>query len=113
LKSSVVPLPLDLELTEAVLMENSDRCIESLHTLRSWGVQIAIDDFGSGYSSLRYLARLPIDILKIDMAFVHAMPKSPENMAIVSSIISLAHALRFATVAEGVETEEQRKLLQL
>ena len=56
---------------------------------------------------------MPIDMLKIDMAFIHAMHKSPENMAIVSSVISLAHALRFRTVAEGVETDEQRKLLRL
>ncbi len=70
---------LDIELTEAVLMEEVDRCIESLHMLRQWGIRVAIDDFGSGYSSLRYIARLPIDVLKIDMAFIHAMPKSPDN----------------------------------
>jgi diguanylate cyclase (GGDEF)-like protein len=104
---------LDIELTEAVLMEQADRCIESLNTLRKWGVRVAIDDFGSGYSSLRYIARLPIDTLKIDMAFVHAMTKSPDNMGIVSSVISLAHGLRLKTVAEGVETEEQRNLLRL
>jgi diguanylate cyclase (GGDEF)-like protein len=113
LTSASFPLPLDLELTEAVLMDNTDGCIETLQAVRKMGVQIAIDDFGTGYSSLRYLARLPIDVLKIDMAFIHAMTKTPENMAIVSSIISLAHALRFRTVAEGVESEEQRKLLQL
>ncbi len=108
------PLPgLDIELTEAVLLEQIERCIESLHTLRQWGIRVAIDDFGSGYSSLRYIARLPIDVLKIDMAFIHAMPKSPDNMAIVSSVISLAHGLRLKTVAEGVETEEQRNLLRL
>ncbi len=104
---------LDIELTEAVLMEQVERCIESLHTLRQWGIRVAIDDFGSGYSSLRYIARLPIDVLKIDMAFIHAMPKSPDNMAIVSSVISLAHGLRLKTVAEGVETREQRNLLRL
>ena len=104
---------LDIELTEAVLMEQADQCIESLRTIRTWGARVAIDDFGSGYSSLRYLARLPVDVLKIDMAFIHAMNKSPDNMAIVSSIISLAHGLRFTTVAEGVETEEQRALLRL
>jgi diguanylate cyclase (GGDEF)-like protein len=113
MRSPGIPPPIDVELTEAVLMDNTDRCIESLDTMRKWGVQVAIDDFGTGYSSLRYLARLPIDALKIDMSFVHAMPRSPENMAIVSTIISLAHALRFTTVAEGVETEEQRKLLRL
>ena len=104
---------LDVELTEAVLLEQADLCIESLHTLREWGVRVAIDDFGSGYSSLRYIARLPIDALKIDMAFIHAMPKGPDHMAIVSSIIALAHGLGLKTVAEGVETEEQRNLLRL
>ena len=108
-----IPPLLDIELTEAVLMEQADRCIESLHTLREWGVRVAIDDFGSGYSSLRYIARLPIDALKIDMAFIHAMPKGPDHMAIVSSIISLAHGLGLKTIAEGVETEEQRNLLRL
>lgn len=104
---------IDIELTEAVLMEQPEQCIESLHLLRQWGIRVAIDDFGSGYSSLRYIAKLPLDILKIDMAFIHDMPKSPDNMAIVSSVISLAHGLRLKTVAEGVETEEQRNLLRL
>jgi predicted signal transduction protein with EAL and GGDEF domain len=73
----------------------------------------AIDDFGTGYSSLRYLAHLPIDVLKIDRSFVTAMTNNADDMAIVSSIISLAHGLDLNVVAEGVETEEQHKLLQL
>jgi EAL domain-containing protein (putative c-di-GMP-specific phosphodiesterase class I) len=77
------------------------------------GVCVAIDDFGTGYSSLRYLARLPIDTLKIDRSFVMAMTENADDMAIVASIISLAHGLDLNVVAEGVETEEQRKLLRL
>jgi diguanylate cyclase (GGDEF)-like protein len=108
------PAPgIDVELTEAMLMEQPEQCIQSLQTLRQWGIKVAIDDFGSGYSSLRYIARLPIDALKIDMAFVHAMTKEADNMAIVSTVISLAHGLRLKTIAEGVETEEQRNLLRL
>ena len=77
------------------------------------GVCVAIDDFGTGYSSLRYLAHLPIDALKIDRSFVMAMTENADDMAIVSSIISLAHGFDLKVVAEGVETAEQQKLLQL
>ncbi|MEP7247018.1 MAG: EAL domain-containing protein [Gammaproteobacteria bacterium] len=76
-------------------------------------MRVAIDDFSTGYSSLRYLVQLPINVLKIDRSFVDAMTRRPDDMAIVSSIISLAQGLRFTTVAEGVETQEQRNLLRL
>jgi EAL domain-containing protein (putative c-di-GMP-specific phosphodiesterase class I) len=105
--------PLDIEITESVLLENTEEIIYKLSCIRSMGVQIAIDDFGTGYSSLRYLAHLPIDTLKIDRSFVTAMTDDADDMAIVSSIIALAHGLDFKVVAEGVETEEQRKLLRL
>src|ERR1700722_844176 len=105
--------PLDIEITEGVLLEKTDEVINKLHWIRSMGVQVAIDDFGTGYSSLRYLARLPIDTLKIDRSFVTAMTEDADDMAIVSSIIALAHGLDLNVVAEGVETEEQRKLLRL
>ena len=105
--------PLDIEITEGVLLEKTEDVINKLHWIRSMGVQVAIDDFGTGYSSLRYLAHLPIDTLKIDRSFVTAMTEDADDMAIVSSIIALAHGLDLNVVAEGVDTEEQRKLLRL
>ena len=105
--------PLDIEITEGVLLEKTEEVIDKLHWIRSMGVQVAIDDFGTGYSSLRYLAHLPIDTLKIDRSFVTAMTEDADDMAIVSSIIALAHGLDLNVVAEGVDTEEQRKLLRL
>ncbi|MBI3045641.1 MAG: EAL domain-containing protein [Betaproteobacteria bacterium] len=104
---------IDIEITESMLMEDIEGCIEKLKTVRSFGHSIAVDDFGTGYSSLSYLARLPINSLKIDRSFVTQMPKGPEQMAIVSTVISLARALNFKVVAEGVETEEQANLLRL
>jgi EAL domain-containing protein (putative c-di-GMP-specific phosphodiesterase class I) len=104
---------LDIEITEGVLLEKSEEVIQKLNEIRHMGVRVAIDDFGTGYSSLRYLAHLPIDTLKIDRSFVTAMTNNADDMAIVSSIISLAHGLDLNVVAEGVETEEQQKLLRL
>jgi EAL domain-containing protein (putative c-di-GMP-specific phosphodiesterase class I) len=77
------------------------------------GVHISVDDFGTGYSSLSYLAKLPVNELKIDRSFVITMTGSPESMAIVSTILSLARALGLQVVAEGVETDEQSRLLKL
>jgi PAS domain S-box-containing protein/diguanylate cyclase (GGDEF)-like protein len=104
---------LKLEITESVLMENLERNAAALAQIRALGVDIAIDDFGTGYCSLAYLAKLPVTSLKIDRTFVNGMTEGPEGMAIVSSIIALAHALRLRVVAEGVETEEQARLLRL
>ena len=77
------------------------------------GVSIAIDDFGTGFSSLSYLAKLPVDTLKIDRSFVIDMTAGPQGLALVSTIITLAHSLKLKVVAEGVETEEQSRLLRL
>jgi diguanylate cyclase (GGDEF)-like protein/PAS domain S-box-containing protein len=104
---------LELEITESVIMDDVKRNIASLQTIRDLGVTIAIDDFGTGFSSLSYLAKLPVDTLKIDRAFVVDMTASPEGLALVSTIINLAHALGRKVVAEGVETEEQSRLLRL
>lgn len=107
------PCTLDLEITESMLIEDIDTNISTLNEVRGLGVGIAIDDFGTGYSSLSYIARLPADSLKIDRSFVADVGVSPQAVAIVSSIISLARNLDMEIVTEGVETEEQAHLLSL
>jgi EAL domain-containing protein (putative c-di-GMP-specific phosphodiesterase class I) len=104
---------LELEITESVIMADVRFSIESLRAIRALGVGIAIDDFGTGFSSLSYLARLPVHTLKIDRSFVIDMTLSAEGLALVSAIINLAHSLRLNVVAEGVETEEQSRLLRV
>ena len=104
---------LDIEVTESLLMDDIGKSMSILQSLRDLGCKIAIDDFGTGYSSLNYLARLPVDTIKIDQSFVAVMTESPETMGLVTNIINLAHSLSLQTVAEGVEEEEQMKLLRL
>jgi len=104
---------IDIEITESMLMEDIGGSIAKLKEIQAMGLRVAIDDFGTGYSSLSYLARLPINSLKIDRSFVVQMQETPEQMAIVSTVISLARALNLKVVAEGVETEEQANLLRL
>jgi EAL domain-containing protein (putative c-di-GMP-specific phosphodiesterase class I) len=94
-------------------MEDVRFSIASLRSIRALGVSIAIDDFGTGFSSLSYLTRLPVHTLKIDRSFIIDMAVGPEGMALVSTIISLAHSLKLNVVAEGVETEEQSHLLRV
>lgn len=103
---------LELEITESLLMKDVEGCIAKLKILRDLGVSIAIDDFGTGYSSLAYLSKLPVNALKIDRSFVDGMLRSDEYMSIVSTIISLAHAMKIKVVAEGVETPEQLNVLR-
>src|SRR6202521_2051818 len=98
----------DLEITESLIMEDTEASIQKMRELRTAGVQIFMDDFGTGYSSLSQLAKLPLDALKIDRAFIAGMAENAEAMVIVSTIITLAHALKIDVVAEGVKTEEQR-----
>jgi EAL domain-containing protein (putative c-di-GMP-specific phosphodiesterase class I) len=104
---------LELEITESLIMEDVKHNIASLQAIRAMGVSIAIDDFGTGFSSLSYLAKLPVDTLKIDRSFVIDMTTGPQGLALVSTVISLAHSLKLKVVAEGVETEEQSRLLRL
>ena len=104
---------LELEITESMVMGNIDHGIASLQAIRAMGVTIALDDFGTGFSSLSYLACLPIDTLKIDRSFINDMDGTPEGLALVSTIITLARSLRHKVVAEGVETAEQARLLRL
>jgi len=104
---------LDLEITESLIMRSIEEIIPRLKALRELGLDIMVDDFGTGHSSLRYLAKLPITALKIDQSFVDTMSENAESMTIVSTIISLAHSLNLKVIAEGVETEDQAKLLRL
>jgi EAL domain-containing protein (putative c-di-GMP-specific phosphodiesterase class I) len=101
----------DLEISESVLAGDSERVIEKLEAIRKLGFSVAVDNFGTGYSSWRYLARLPVDTLKIDRSFVSSMSSSGAGMSVVASMITLAHGLDFKVTAEGVETEAQRELL--
>lgn len=102
---------LKLELTESIFVEDYKVIIEKMEKLKSLGIKISLDDFGTGFSSLAYLRRLPIDELKIDQSFVRDLPDSSENQAIVESIIRLGQSLGMSVIAEGVETEEQRDKL--
>ena len=103
---------LELEITESTVMRQTDATLAVLKKLKDLGVSLAIDDFGTGYSSLAYLKRFPVDKLKIDKSFITDVPKSRDHNAIVTAIISLAHALSLRVVAEGVETEAQLEFLQ-
>lgn len=102
---------IELELTESILMHNMESSIQTLNYLRDLGFRIAIDDFGTGFSSLNYLRRLPINVLKIDQSFVREMLVERASLAIVESIISLAHSLGKETIAEGVETKAELDVL--
>ena len=104
---------IDLEVTESILLERADANIEKLKEIRALGVGIAIDDFGTGYSSLSYLAKLPVGSLKIDRSFTATMLDDPSVMTLVSTMITLAHSLKLKVIAEGVELEEQAKILRL
>jgi diguanylate cyclase (GGDEF)-like protein len=109
----VAPTCIDLEITESLVMEDVEASIRKLREACELGLEIAIDDFGTGYSSLGYLAKLPIHALKIDRSFIIMMLKDPDTMTLVSTMISLARSLRLKVVAEGVEDEEQAKVLRL
>jgi hypothetical protein len=100
-----------LEITETALMGDPDNARTMIEELRAHGVRIAIDDFGTGYSSLSYLSRLPVDTLKIDRTFIEHITQQQDAMSIAASVVDLARGLRLNTVAEGVETEEQARLL--
>jgi diguanylate cyclase (GGDEF)-like protein len=103
---------LDVEITESVLVEDIEETTRKLQTLRRAGVEISVDDFGTGYCSLSYLARLPVDVLKIDRSFVVRMRDAGYPRNIVAMIVSLAHTLGLKVIAEGVEDDEQVRLLR-
>jgi diguanylate cyclase (GGDEF)-like protein/PAS domain S-box-containing protein len=113
LKSSGLdPGRLVLEVTESALMANAEMAVECLTELKTLGVRLAIDDFGTGYSSLVYLKRMPVDAIKVDRSFVDGLGDDAEDTAIVSSVVSLAHAVGVQAIAEGVETAAQQAHLQ-
>ncbi len=112
-KRGANPPGIDLEITESLVMEDIESNNQKLKGVRGLGMEIAIDDFGTGYSSLGYLARLPVQTLKIDRSFIITMLKDADTMTLVQTIISLAHSLKLKVVAEGVDEEDQAKLLRL
>jgi diguanylate cyclase (GGDEF)-like protein/PAS domain S-box-containing protein len=103
---------LELEVTESVLLQESESSLDALRQLRSLGVRIAMDDFGTGYSSLSYLRRFPFDKIKIDRSFVSDMAGDPDCAAIIRAVAGLAEGLRMITTAEGVETQDQLERLR-
>lgn len=114
-ESGLAPDNLELELTESVALHNLDQTVELLKALRQLGVSIAVDDFGKGYSSLDYIKNLPSNTLKIGRSFIKNLsddgPESQSESAIVIAMITMAHQLHLGVIAEGVETENQLRLL--
>jgi diguanylate cyclase len=111
-RHAIRPGQLVIELTESMLMDHHEQTRRQLEALRSRGVELSIDDFGTGYSSMNYLKRFPLDELKVDKSFVNGTPDDQTNSAIVKAVIVLAHSLGMRVVAEGVETEASRTMLQ-
>ena len=112
-ESGLNPALLELELTESILIKDTEKVLATVQRLKSLGVKLSIDDFGTGYSSLSYLKRFDVDKLKIDQSFVRDMADDPDDAAIVSAIIQMAKSLSLTTIAEGVEDERQLALLRL
>lgn len=111
-KSGFPPQMLELELTESLLIDDTDRLASTLSNLRSMGLHFSIDDFGTGYSNLGYLKKFEVEALKIDQSFVRRMEQNPEDALIVKAIIQLSHSLGLTTIAEGVETESAANILR-
>jgi diguanylate cyclase (GGDEF)-like protein/PAS domain S-box-containing protein len=111
-ETGLEPQWLELEITESMLLKDENVVVEVLRTLRDRGVRVAVDDFGTGYSSLSYLRTLPVDSLKIDRSFIRGIADNADESALTAAIVSMGHALRLRVVAEGVETDAQRALLE-
>lgn len=109
--SGANPCLLKLELTESIVLENIQDTIIKMRELKTLGINFSMDDFGTGYSSLEYLKKLPLDQIKIDQSFVRDIATDPNDAAIVQTILAMAKALGLNVIAEGVETEAQRKFL--
>ena len=113
IERGAAPACIDLELTESLVMEDVAANVQKLNAVHDLGLQIAIDDFGTGHSSLAYLAKLPVHLLKIDRSFIITMLEEPNAMTLVSTIISLARSLKLRVIAEGVDSEDQARVLTL
>ncbi len=111
-ETGLPPCCLKLEITESMVLENTEAAQKTLRQLKERQIQLSMDDFGTGYSSLNYLHRLPIDVLKIDRSFINEMDKSEESLELVKAIVSIAHSLKMDVVAEGIETQAQLEQLQ-
>ncbi len=111
-ESGLPPEKLELELTESVLVDDTEQALELMHQLKKTGVTLSIDDFGTGYSSLGYLRRFPIDLLKIDGSFVRNVTRNRGDATITTTIAVMAKTLRLGILAEGVETREQARFLK-
>ncbi len=111
-ETGVGPEQVELELTESTIMQDDSLTVHTLRELRAMGIGLSLDDFGTGYSSLSYLRRFTIDRVKIDRSFVTELPENPDDAALTSAIIAMAHGLRLKVVAEGVETARQALFLR-
>jgi EAL domain-containing protein (putative c-di-GMP-specific phosphodiesterase class I) len=112
-RTAAPPSRLKLELTESLLLHNVNETIAKMDELARWGVRFSLDDFGTGYSSLSYLKRLPLTVLKIDQSFVRDLLTDLNDAAIARAILQLARSLDLKVVAEGVETEGQKNMLEI
>jgi EAL domain-containing protein (putative c-di-GMP-specific phosphodiesterase class I) len=110
--TGISPRQLELEITESLLMDDTEASQLALRALKALGTSIYLDDFGTGYSSLAYLKKFPLDGLKIDRSFINDLPGDTDDEAITSAILALSKALRLGVVAEGVETREQFNFLR-
>ena len=111
-ESGLDPAQLELELTESILIRDSENVLSSVRRLKQMGIKLSIDDFGTGYSSLSYLKRFEVDKLKIDQTFVRDLVDNPEDAAIVRAIVQMAHSLGLRTIAEGVESQPVLEILR-
>ena len=109
--SGLPPERLEIEVTESVLADNTELIVTTLHALRARKIAVALDDFGTGYSSLSYLLNLPLDKIKIDKSFITSLPADAKANAVLGSILGVAKTLKLETIAEGVETIDQREAL--
>ena len=111
-ETKIDPSALEIEITEMSMLDYTENLIQTIEELKSLGITISIDDFGTGYASLGYLKKFPVDVLKIDRAFVQDIQSGKSGVAMISAIISLAHAMELKVVAEGVECEDELQVLQ-